>query len=307
MIPFTTKMGRRLIAGVGALLAVSACLVFLLPKDEGGTRMGGGGDSPDSDQLPERPGRRTTQSPGRPELDSRHLESLLYQRPAEVKEMLAQQDGNRNTLINTLGKLLRQEIESSGDYDKIQKALAQLDPAASRELILAWVMGSSSPKGPVEDFKIQREMAAGLSKGNDTRALSLFYSTLQPEQVSEVLKAASSIELSAPEERELVRASISKTGVEKSFPYLEEVAKSDSAEDQQLLGYAMDQALTQDPHGTANLVSDLPAGPSKDKFSRSLITWLCKVGDMESARKWSGSLSPTDANGEFLRKLNLQP
>ena len=123
-------------------------------------------------------------------------------------------------------------------------------------------------------------MAAGLSKGNDTRALSLFYSTLQPKQVSEVLKAASSIELSAPEERELVRASISKTGVEKSFPYLEEVAK---------------------------FVSDLPAGPSKDKFSRSLITWLCKVGDMESARKWSGSLSPTDANGEFLRKLNLQP
>jgi len=294
------KIGWSVIAGGGIVLAV--ILSFPLSNRSEGP------DEPRGRGPGEQPSRNAASRVVpclKPELDLRYLESLLFERPAKVRNLLAEAGGDRNTLVNSLGRLLRREIESSGDYEKIRKILDQLDEKSARELIVTWVIGSASPRGALEDFKAQRAMVGSLAKGKDTRALSLFYSTLSPAQVAQVLKTGRMLNLSAPEERELIRASILASGVAKSFAYLEEASKSDRSEDQQLLQFGMEQALTNDPHGTAALVSQMSDGPSKDKFSKALIAWLCKVGDTDSARKWSEDLPRTDSNLKFIESLKL--
>lgn len=237
------------------------------------------------------PARRDSRSHSVMKAD-RELEKLLFEFPGGLQSLLDSQDQQtRAETLNKCGVLIRAEIEASGDFRKIRRALNGLPKSASKYLMNSWIMRSKSSSGAMADFIGQQEIVRSAGLDKDLSVYPKFLSVTGGLAAASLLPDRGNTGLSVNELSEILNGSVKELGVATSFPLVNMVAEENKEAEARMVGRAVEALLVQDPIKTSELIGNLSKGQGRDAMIHAMVSWLRRNGDEDTAVKWEGDLS----------------
>lgn len=220
------------------------------------------------------------------ERNSRKLReaSDRFEKIDENKLLNALADPDHDAGLNRCGRVLKEELERTRDYDSIGKFLANLPKSDAKGLLIAWVFGSSTAAGPAGDFDEQKRLVENLGLEKDLRLSDRLYREAGGNAFPELARRNAGDLGEARWLEMALKGSASHRGVKETVEALPDLVSDDHAVPS--VKRAVEWLLASNSTETSVAIGELPSGYPRDVMIEAMIGWLEKKGEAASIEAW---------------------
>lgn len=220
----------------------------------------------------------------------------------EAKFLNALADPDHDAGLNRCGRVLKEELERTGDYESIGKFLATLPKSDAKGLLIAWIFGSSTAAGPTGDFDEQKRLVENLGLEKDLRLSDRLYREAGGNAFPELARRNAGDLREARWLEMALKGSASHRGVKETVKALPDLIIDEHAIPSVKRG--VEWLLASNSTETSVAIGELPSGYSKDVMIEAMIGWLAKKGEAGSIEAWVDLVSDPAVKKRLQREIS---